>query len=554
MRYIVLVCLTAATSLAQPITETQKLTSLCKVWGFLKYYHPSVASGRQDWDQRLVQLLPVVHQVQDKQQLNAIYVQLLDSLGTVRRCRTCQQEASPPTLGRQNLDMSFLSDSLLFTEDVRSRLTYLKNNRHLGDNYYVEQNKWIKNTSFEHEKNYADMVLPDEPYRLLALFRYWNIIQYFFPYKYAIDGNWAAVLSGMIPVFQRANTPETYQKALYQLVASIKDSHGFLTSTDKTRCLRCDLGTLWLPFEFTLINDKAVVTQVFNDSLINSLALTVGTVINAIDGQPIRAHIDRLRPYVSASNEAALQRDVKKFIGIGANREAKLTIERSGKDTTIVVSRYPYKGLGKRVSRSLNSRNPISKWLSDSIGYVNMGHLTQRQTDSVMKPLMTARTIIFDLRNYPQGTLLLVGWYLTDKRSTFAQFTRPNLSFPGVFEQMGSSTLPPAKGKPYAGNVIVLVNEDTQSQAEFTAMAFRTLDRVTLIGSTTAGADGNISWVPLPGGFRTAFSGIGVFYPDGRETQRIGIVPDVLVQPTIDGIRAGRDEVLERAVEVGRGN
>jgi C-terminal processing protease CtpA/Prc len=68
------------------------------------------------------------------------------------------------------------------------------------------------------------------------------------------------------------------------------------------------------------------------------------------------------------------------------------------------------------------------------------------------------------------------------------------------------------------------------------------------VGSTTAGADGNVSQIALPGGLRTAISGIGVFYPDKRPTQRIGIVPDVEVRPTIAGIRAGRDEVLEEGV------
>jgi len=43
-------------------------------------------------------------------------------------------------------------------------------------------------------------------------------------------------------------------------------------------------------------------------------------------------------------------------------------------------------------------------------------------------------------------------------------------------------------------------------------------------------------------------SGIGVFYPDKGPTQRIGIVPNVQVKPTLEGIRAGRDKVLEEAV------
>jgi C-terminal processing protease CtpA/Prc len=81
-------------------------------------------------------------------------------------------------------------------------------------------------------------------------------------------------------------------------------------------------------------------------------------------------------------------------------------------------------------------------------------------------------------------------------------------------------------------------------------MVLQTAPDVTIIGSQTAGADGDICWLPLPGGYRTAFSGLGVYYPDGRETQRIGIVPDVEVHPTVQGIREGRDEVLEKAKEM----
>lgn len=44
-------------------------------------------------------------------------------------------------------------------------------------------------------------------------------------------------------------------------------------------------------------------------------------------------------------------------------------------------------------------------------------------------------------------------------------------------------------------------------------------------------------------------SGIGVFYPDKTSTQGVGIVPDLVVSPTVKGIRAGRDEVLEAALK-----
>src|SRR5439155_676031 len=92
------------------------------------------------------------------------------------------------------------------------------------------------------------------------------------------------------------------------------------------------------------------------------------------------------------------------------------------------------------------------------------------------------------------------------------------------------------------------IDEVTQSQAEYTTMAFRTAAGAIVIGSTTAGADGDVSTVPLPGGLSSLISGLGVFYPDMRPTQRVGIIPDIEVRPTIDGIRAGRDELIEEAI------
>ena len=71
-----------------------------------------------------------------------------------------------------------------------------------------------------------------------------------------------------------------------------------------------------------------------------------------------------------------------------------------------------------------------------------------------------------------------------------------------------------------------------------------------MIGSQTAGTDGNASQVVLPGGLGTIISGLGVYYPDGTETQRMGIVPDIEVKRTIQGVREQRDELLEKAIEL----
>ena len=130
-----------------------------------------------------------------------------------------------------------------------------------------------------------------------------------------------------------------------------------------------------------------------------------------------------------------------------------------------------------------------------------------------------------------------IGQLLAGDVTTFARFTQADVTTPGAFQWGPTVELKPA-GPRYTGKVIILVDEISQSQSEYTAMAFRSSPNALIVGSTTAGADGNVTPIPLPGGLRSMISGIGVFYPDKRPTQRIGIVPDIEVRPTIAGVSA----------------
>ena len=154
------------------------------------------------------------------------------------------------------------------------------------------------------------------------------------------------------------------------------------------------------------------------------------------------------------------------------------------------------------------------------------------------------------IRNYPSTFVpFKLGEYFISLPTPFVKFTQGSTKNPGTFTFTEPLTIPTFTSA-YKGKLVVLLNELSQSQAEYTAMAFRAGENTTIIGSTTAGADGNVSMILLPGGLRTMISGIGVYYPDGGETQRIGIVPDIEVQPTIEGIRNGKDELLDKAVEI----
>jgi Peptidase family S41 len=158
--------------------------------------------------------------------------------------------------------------------------------------------------------------------------------------------------------------------------------------------------------------------------------------------------------------------------------------------------------------------------------------------------------IVVDIRNYPSEFMpFAMGAYLATHPTPFVAFTFPDLANPGAFHFGDGPMINPGPVH-YGGRVAILVDETSQSQAEYTAMALRAMPNAIVVGSTTAGADGDISLIRLPGQLSTLISGLGVFYPDHRPTQRVGIVPDIVVKPTVQGIAAGRDEVLETAVHL----
>ncbi|MFL5615017.1 MAG: S41 family peptidase [Gemmatimonadaceae bacterium] len=108
--------------------------------------------------------------------------------------------------------------------------------------------------------------------------------------------------------------------------------------------------------------------------------------------------------------------------------------------------------------------------------------------------------------------------------------------------------MPPAQNVPkYGGHTVMLIDERTISQAEHTGLFFEAANGTTFIGSPTNGANGDLTTLALPGSITMSFSGLDVRHADGRRLQRVGLQPQVAVTPTIAGIRAARDEVLETA-------
>ena len=157
--------------------------------------------------------------------------------------------------------------------------------------------------------------------------------------------------------------------------------------------------------------------------------------------------------------------------------------------------------------------------------------------------------MIFDLR----GTLLIprnaLKEAIYDQSKTFVLINGPDFSHPGKFHRIHQETVEVNDTDFYKGQVVILVNEYTQSKYEYFSMFLKQAVNSIIIGSQTAGSTGNITVLPLPGGFNLVFTALEVLWPDGSQTQSIGIQPDIYIKPTLSDIRNDRDVVLEKAIE-----
>ena len=176
--------------------------------------------------------------------------------------------------------------------------------------------------------------------------------------------------------------------------------------------------------------------------------------------------------------------------------------------------------------------------------------------EEIKKAFAGTKGMIIDMRCYPSDFMpFTFGAYIKSGPSPFVKFTSADLTMPGLFSFGDLLSNGEDNAAHYKAPIVIIVNATTQSQAEYTTMAFQSAPNVTVIGSTTAGADGNISQISLPGGISTYISGLGVYYPDGTETQRKGvkIVTLSCIRP-LKELRRGRDELLEKAVEMIKAN
>ena len=525
-------------------SNIEGLKQLGLVWGFLKYYHPVVAKGNYNFDYELFRILPEILEAKSQKEKNDLFIKWIDGLGEIGG------------VGKEyeNDDKTFIAPDLEwinsdnFSPELIDLLIKIKNAKREDKGYYISK-KPVGNPSFDHEEKYESMKCPDIGYRLLSLFRYWNIIQYFFPYKHLINEDWEQVLIDFIPKFVSAKNEEEYVFTVLEMITRIHDTHAQLYTSSSA------LTNFWgvrqaLPI-ITFINDMPVVTGFMNDSMRYQTGLELGDVILKIDDKPIKKIISEKLLYISASNYPTKLRNLSFELMKSNNEYIDVEYLRDGVCLKTRLATFSKDIIKEIFLFDNNKPDTCFSKVTPTISYLYTGKYKNSYKNELWQQIKSSEGLIIDLRCYPEEFMTYqFGELLVSKPTQFCKITTADIRHPGLFSFSSSGFIGMLNPFYYKGKVVILINEETQSQAEFTAMAFRMALDAIVIGSTTAGADGDVSIINLPGGLSTLISGIGVLYPDGRETQRVGIVPDIVIFPTVEGIKSGRDELLEKAIEI----
>jgi C-terminal processing protease CtpA/Prc len=299
------------------------------------------------------------------------------------------------------------------------------------------------------------------------------------------------------------------------------------------------------------VEGQTVVTEVAPD--VAGSGLRVGDVLVSVDGEKNAERRSRLARYLSASTPGRLENKVDTLFLLGPPSQPAV-LEVRGQEGGVRRAVVP-RAIEGPAPRARTRKGPTNRLLPDGYGYVDLERLQAADADSVFELVHRTPGLILDMRGYPSSSapwMLVARLARHARRAAFLVETPRYEGRSGTFSLQETPALPvePPPGDRYAGRIVTLADGSSQSAAETVCLMIKAATDAVFVGSQTSGANGGVTRTVLPGGIVVNFTGYAVRNPDGSQFQRVGIVPDVEARPTLRGIREGRDEVLERAVEL----
>lgn len=370
--------------------------------------------------------------------------------------------------------------------------------------------------------------------RIGAVVILWNIIQHFYPYFDVVRADWDRLLSDGLTAALRSNTGHDFYQALRKVTAPLQDGHLRVYHRELER----DIS--WFPISVDWVEDRLVVTRSEQPDI------EIGDVIQRVDDEDVFDLLKREEALVSGSPQWRRYRVVAEFGRGPKGSVSTLSLERGARSFPVELA---------RVNRAVLSepRRPAMDMLGDDIHYVDLTRVEMKAITERIEALASARGVVFDLRGYPAGNHGVIH-HLIDEPIWSAKWMVPQIIYPDQQDLVGYDTsgrwnMTPKQPR-IQGRVVFLTDARAISYAESFLGIIEHYHLAQIVGQPTAGTNGNVNRFALPGGFQVTFTGMRVLKHDDSQHHLVGIRPTVNAARTVEGLRDGRDELLEKALEL----
>src|SRR5690606_3093178 len=111
--------------------QVQNLKALGLIWGFVKYYHPAVASGAVNWDYELFRVLPTVLEARNDAERDEALVEWIRKLGPVQK-----GDGEPTVKAKLKPDLDWITTSG-FSDALSTLLMDIRQAKRSDNHYYV---------------------------------------------------------------------------------------------------------------------------------------------------------------------------------------------------------------------------------------------------------------------------------------------------------------------------------------------------------------------------------------------------------------------------------
>ncbi len=549
-RFFITIIVAVSFSISLKAEKNDDIYYFIKVWGELKYFHPEIQKGRVDWNKVFINGINSIFKTTNNQK-SAIEELIKtcgrDKIPTTRSNLFDQYKNSPYS----NLDFDWISEKdLLISQEDKNWLKQVVENYQPSSNVYIrkEINKFYLNTALE-KFWYPSSYIPDSANGLLILAKFWNVINYFDPHKKLFDQNWDQTLKQYIPlVLETASKKEIYL-TIGSLATSINDGHAFYNNYEFDSLLG-----LHKPGIITsLYENKYNLVTYISDTLNKVTGISKGDIITKINGKEIFACRNELKNYWEGSTERATQRNIDAEL-LKGNYGEKYELEYLDSKNEKKVTSFTFTNELAFQQSLFKTGNPFKEFPSEDAVYIKLSAIEKKQLEEAIKKSdHEGGCLILDLRS---GGLNINWNWLTGKfintRVHVANYYHCSFTYPGYFEKESMYKNPVGSlfNKKYSGKLIILANEKVQSSLEYNLMIFKAaVPDLVIIGRNTAGADGAATSILLQDNILTYYTRDVVLFPDGKQTQRIGIVPDIYVEDSLQLFREDKDAIIEKALE-----